>query len=113
LEREDFTSDDPSDGTPGGGEERNIEAHKGDEDLLSSGVANGDGDTDDGDEVLAEAHANGTDEEETTTTEALDAPHTGEGHDHVNDIGDNGDNERIPDARVLEEGCAVVEDEVD
>lgn len=112
MEREDFTSDNPCDGAPGGGEERNVEAHKGDEDLLSSGVADGNGDTDDGDEVLAQAHADGTDEEKTTATEAFDTPHTGEGHDDVNDVGDDGDNERILDARILEEGRAVVEDEV-
>lgn len=71
--------------------------------MLTRLVVNGDGDTDDGDKVFANTHANGTDEQETTTTEALDTPHSGEGHEHIDDVSRNRNEEGVLDAGVLEE----------
>jgi len=112
-EREDFRSDDPSDWSPSGSEEGNVDADKGYEDLLTGVVVDGDGDTDNGDNVLADDHTGGTDEQETTTSDVVDGPESGEGHADVDDVGGDGDQEWIGDTRVLEEGGSVIEDEVD
>lgn len=80
---------------------------------MSGQVVLRDGNTDDGDDVLAEEHTSSTDEEERTTTSTVNEPDTGNGHTDVDDVGGNGDQERIRNTRALEEGRAVVEDEVD
>jgi len=92
---------------------RNVEANEGDENFLASNVLHRDGDTDDGDDVFAQTHSNGTDEKETATTEALNTPHSRNGHNHIDNVGDNGNYEWVGDAGILEEGGAIVEDEVD
>lgn len=107
VEREDFASDDPSNGTPGGGEAGNVQADKGDEGFLAGSVLYGDGDTDDGDEELAHAHPESTPDEEGTTTEPLDTPHAGNGHEDVHDVCGDGGEEGVVDTGVLEERCAV------
>ena len=84
-EREDLTDEDPGTGTPGGGEEEDEDCDEGDlrvdgGDVVGAGLAGGvevgvveaDGDTDDGDEELADQHAEGTPDEKRTATEALD-----------------------------------------
>lgn len=90
-----------------------VDADKGDQNLLSSSVGCRDGDTDDGDNKFADGHTGSTDQEEATTSEPLDTPHTRDSHEHVDNTSGDGNEERIPDARALEEGGAVVEDEVD
>ncbi len=112
-EGENFGGDDPCDGTPGGGEKGNVDADEGDEDFLAGLVGDGDGDTDDGDQVLADQHTSCSDEEETATTDVVDCPEGGDGHYYVDDVGDDGDDEGVGEARVGEEGRSVVEDEVD
>lgn len=112
-EREDFRGDDPGDGTPGGGEEGDVDADESDEDLLAGLVADGNRDTDDGNEVLADQHAGRSDEEEATATDVVDGPERGDGHTYVDNVGGDSDQEWVSDARVLEEGRSVVEDEVD
>ena len=107
--REDLTGDDPRDGTPGGREAGDGGADKGNERLLTGLVLGGDGDTDDRDEVLADTHDGGTVEEERAATEPLDTPHTRKGHEHVDDVGGDRDQEGVLDTRVLEEGRAVYE----
>ena len=91
----------------------NVNADEGNKDTLSSQVLDRDSDTDDGDDELANTHSCGTDEEETTTTEALDTPDTGESHEDIDDTSSNGDDERVGDTGGIEERGAVVEDEVD
>ena len=113
VEREDFTGDDPSDGSPSGGEEGDVNADEGDQNLLSGGVGGRDGDTNDGDQELANAHPDRTDQKQPPTTEPLDTPHTGKGHEDVDDVRGDRDQEGVMDTRVLEEDGAVVEDEVD
>jgi len=113
LQREDLTGDDPSNRTPGGSEECNIEANEGDENFLTSNIPHRDGDTDDGDDVFAQTHSNGTDDKQTATTETLNTPHSRNGHDHIDNVGDNSNDEWVIDTGILEESGAVVEDEVD
>lgn len=113
VEREDLASDDPSDWSPSSSEEGDVDADEGDEDLLSGQVGVRDGNTDDSDDVLAEEHTSGTDEEERTTASTVNEPDTRNSHTDVDDVGGNGDQERILNTRALEEGRAVVEDEVD
>ena len=49
AKREDFTGDDPSDRTPSGGEEGDVDANESDQNLLSGRVRGRDRDTDDSD----------------------------------------------------------------
>lgn len=112
-EGEDFGSDDPSDRTPSRSEKGNVNANKGDEDFLTGLVCDGDGDTDDGDQVLAYQHTSGTDEEKTTTSDVVYSPECGDGHDDVDDVGDDGDDEGVGETGIGEEGGTIVEDEVD
>ena len=113
VEREDFTGDDPSNGTPRRGEERNVDANESDQNLLSGNVRGRNRDTNDGNQELANAHAGGTHQEQPPSTEPLHTPHAREGHEHVDDVGGDGDQEGVRNARVLEEHGPIVEDEVD
>jgi hypothetical protein len=69
--------------------------------------------TNDCDQVFAEAHSSSTDEEQTTATDSVNCPDTRDGHSDVDDVGGDLDKEGVLDAGVLEERGAVVEDEVD
>jgi len=111
LEREELARDDPGDGAPGAGEEEDVHAHEGDEDLVGDERA-GRG-ADDGDDELAHAHADGAEEEERAPAPLLDHVEAGKGGEDVDDVGDQADDEGVGDAGALEEGGAVVEDEVD
>jgi len=132
-EREDLTDDDPGTGTPGGGEEEDEDGDEGNlgvdgSSVVGSGerVATGDGvgngvglvetngDTNDGNEELAEEHTKGTPEEERTTTEFLHGE-KGDGSRADIDKGeDQGDQESVANGTSgLQEDSGVVEDEVD
>ena len=76
-------------------------------------VLHGDGDTDNGDEVLADEHTNGTDQEKTTATDVVNGPERGDGHTDVDDSSGDRDREGVGDTGLLEEGRTVVEDKVD
>ena len=78
FEREDLTGDDPGDGTPGGGEEENVEADERDEDF-AGGLAVRVCGAGDGDDELADEHADGTPEEHGAATPFLDHVETGNG----------------------------------
>ena len=80
---------------------------------MTGDVLDRDGDANDSNKELADAHASSADEEETATTETLNTPHARKRHHHVDHVGDNSNNEGVRDARVLEESSAVVKDEVD
>ena len=67
----------------------------------------------DSNDELREAHASSTDEEEAATTELVDEGQRADGDDGVDDVADDGDDEGVADAGLLEERRAVVEDEVD
>ena len=109
VERENLAGDDPCDGTPGGGEGGDVDTDEGDERLLARVVVDRDGDANDRDEILANTHDGSAVEEERAATEPLDTPHTRKGHEHVDDVGGDRDQEGVLDTRVLEEGRAVYE----
>lgn len=113
FEREELSGHDPRHWTPRGGEEENVDAHKGDEDLVGDERGLPGGGTDDGDNQLADAHTNGSKHEKWTTTPLLNQIKTGKGRDYVYDVGDQGDDKGILDSGTLEEGSTVVENEVD
>ena len=111
LEGEELAGDDPGDGAPGTGEEEDVEADEGDDDLVGDlGLG---GDADDGDDELTDAHADGAEEQQRPATPLLDEVQAGEGGEDVDDAGDHGGGEGVLDARVLKKFGAVIEDEVD
>lgn len=113
LEREDLADDDPGTGSPGGGEEGNVDADEGDHGLGSGGVGGEDG-TDDGNNELADDHAQSTPDEDGTTSEALNSPEGERGREDVDQGGDERDQEGVVDNfELLEEGGTKVENEVD
>lgn len=101
----------PCDGTPGDGKEENVEADEGDENLVGNSGENGN--TDNGNDEFANTHSDGSQEKQAATTHLLNEVKTGQSGGDVDQIGDETDDERIPDTRVLEELSTVVEDEVD
>lgn len=112
-QREDLADDDPRAGTPGGGEEENVDADEGDH-SGDGGVALVGGDTNDGDEELADNHTAGTVDHDRSATELLNDVEGDRGGDDVDDGGDHGDQEGVGDsAEIGEERGAEVEDEVD
>lgn len=95
------------------GRAHNIDANESNQDTLSRNIIHRDGDTDNRNDELAKAHADSSNEKELAATKALDTPDTRKGHEHVDDVGRNSDKEAVFDARILEERCAIVENEVD
>jgi len=114
-EREDFTDENPSTWTPGGGEEEDVDA---DECNLGGGgllVAIGSGsDTNDTCDELADQHTKSTVDHDWSTTELLNGPEGDWSRADVDEGGDQTDEEGVGDgAELLEEGGTEVEDEVD
>ena len=110
VEREDLADDDPGDGAPRARERSNVDADERDERLLAGRVRDRDGDADDRDEVLADAHHDRAPDEQRATAKALDTPHAGDGHEHVDDVGRDLRQEGVLDAGVGEERGAVCGD---
>lgn len=111
--REDLTADDPSSGTPGGSETSDVDADEGDEGLAGSRVGLGGSCSDNGDDKLTGAHPDGTPDEESSSTESLHTPHTGEGAEDIDNVVDDREDEGVGVGEsVLGEGCTEVEDEV-
>lgn len=78
------------------------------------GVVETDRNTDDGDQELADKHAQSTDDKDRATAELLDSPERDGGGAHVDQREDQRDKESVADGTGgLEEGRRVVEDEVD
>ncbi len=122
LEREDLARDDPRQGAPGGRKEEDVDADKGDGRLLRSNVVHDDvagavlaraGRAEHGDDELADAHADGAEEEQRAAAPCVGCVEPGDGGYDVDGRGDEGDGEGVGDARVEEVLRAVVEDEVD
>lgn len=107
-EREDLANDDPSGRTPGGSERGEVDAGEGDQAAAGS-VGAGVGSTDNGNDELTHQHDGGTVDEERTTTKLLDGVEGERSGGDVDDIGDDGDEEGVLDADLLEEGGAVVD----
>ena len=112
LEGENLAGDDPGNGSPCRGEEGNVEANKGYLCRLCRLLGLWDGRTYDGNDIFADGHANGTNEEQAATTKTLDTPNSREGHNDIDRGSYNRDDEGIADPSVGEESCAIIEDEI-
>lgn len=95
YERIEFASDNPCARSPRRSEEKDIDTDKGDEGLLSGDVGGSSTNTNNGDNVLTDTHSGGADQEELAATEIVDSPHTREGGNDIDDIGDNTHHERV------------------
>lgn len=114
--REDLANDDPGTRAPGGSEEEDVDADESNHGALSVGVtvhAVGSSSAGDSDDEFADAHANGTPDEQRATTELLNGPEGDRGGTDVDDGGDHGDQESVLKADELEEDSGVIKDEVD
>jgi hypothetical protein len=131
-EGEDFTDQDPGTRTPGGGEEEDEDGNEGNlsvnsRDVVGAGkrvatsgvgdivgVVETNGETDNSNDKLADQHAEGTPDEQRTTTESLNGPEGDGGRADVDEGEDQRDQEGVADGTSgLEERSRVVEDEVD
>ena len=101
-QREDLTDGDPGGWTPGGGEEEDVDADKCDHCLLSHDVLAIDL-TDNGHDVLAKTHSDGTPDEQRTTSELLNGVEGDWSRADVDDGGDHGDQEWVLEADLGEE----------
>ena len=115
--REDLSNDNPSARAPGGGEEGDVEANKGNHGrdgrvvvfLGSTGC-----DAYDRDDELHYNHPRASDDEDLAAAEAFDGPEGYGGRTDVDKGGDEGDEERVADrAEGFEEDSSEIEDEVD
>ena len=113
YERIKLAGNDPSDGTPRGSEEKDIDTDEGDQGVLCGFVGCSSRNTDNGDNVLTNTHTGGTDEEEFTTTEIIDCPHTGESRDNIDDIGNDSNNEGVGNTGLGKECGSIVKDELE
>ena len=111
-QRVDLADNDPGGGTPGGGKAKDVKAHKNDQ-AGAGGLGAGQGSADGADDELADQHKTGTPDEQLAAAKLLDAIEGDRGGDDVDQVGDERDEEGVLDARLLEEGGTVVEDEVD
>jgi hypothetical protein len=131
-QREDLADDDPGSRTPGRGEEEDEDGNEGDlgvdggdvvGDGGSGGVGGGDvdqvslvetnSDTNNGDEELADQHAQGAPDEKRSTTDPLNGVEGNRGGADVDEGENQGDQEGVGDgAGRLQERGRVVEDEV-
>ena len=109
-EREDLANDDPGTRAPGAGKEEDEDGDEGDLGVdgrdvdgtsLTSGVEEGlvetDGDTNDGNEELADQHAKSTPDEQRTTTPLLNGVEGDGGGADVDEGEDQGDQECVAD----------------
>jgi hypothetical protein len=116
-EREDLADDDPGSGAPGGSEEEDVQADEGnhgaDSGVVVLGFLSG-GNTDDTDDELHDDHTSGAIKKDGAATESLnDVEGNGSGA-HVDERGDQADEEGVADrAELGEEHGSEVEDEVD
>jgi hypothetical protein len=83
FQREQLAGDDPGDRTPGAGEEEDVEAYESDGDFLCGLVVGAGDGSGDGDDVLADAHADCAHEEEVAAAHLLDEVEAREGGDYV------------------------------
>jgi hypothetical protein len=93
--------------------EENVDADESDQRALSDKVLYSDTGADARHDELADGHSDGTEEEERATAPCFDEVQAREGRGDVDSRSDHRNCERVRDAAALEEGSAVVEDEVD
>ena len=126
-EREDLADNNPGTWTPGGCEEEDEDSDEGDlrvdsrdvvgdrvTSSIEMGVVEADSDTNDGDEELADQHAQSTIKEDCSATELLDGVEGDRSRADIDQGEDQGNQEGVGDGTSrLEERSRVVEDEVD
>jgi len=111
-EREDFTDDNPGTWSPSCSEEEDVNADEGDH--CRDGWLGRVGDTDNGDDELANKHTKSTPDHDGTTTVLLNDVEGDGCRADVDQGGDQADQERVVDGVELgEEGGTEIEDEVD
>jgi hypothetical protein len=111
-DREDLADDDPGTGTPGGGEEEDVDADECDEGAGGVGIV-GKGSSNGTDDELADDHAESTPDKDSAAAETLNGPEGDGGRAHVDNGEDHGDQEGVLDGvQGLQEDSGVVEDEV-
>lgn len=117
FEGEDLAGDDPSDWTPGRREEEDVDADECDGCLLggvvvyddvTSCVLTGGCCAEDSNDELRDAHADGSPEENWSSTPLLDGVEAREGGGCVDAVGDQADDEGVGEAGVLEELSSVL-----
>lgn len=106
-QRVDLANDDPRSRTPGRGKEEDVDADKDNQDNVGR-VRAGRGSADNGDDELAHQHAEGAVDEQRATANLFNGPEGDGGRDDVDDVGDDGDEKRVFNTDLLEEGGAVV-----
>ena len=112
-QREDLANNHPCSGTPGSSEEKDVDADEGDHSADRARVL-AIGDTDDGDNELADNHAHSAPQKDGAATESLDDIKGDGCRADIDKGGDQGDQERVRNgAELLEEVGAEIEDEVD
>lgn len=108
-----LSNNNPRARTPGTGKEEDVDADERDHSADGLGILSI-GDTNNGDDELADNHSESTPQQQRATTNFLNGPESNRSREHVDDGGDHADEERVVDgSEGLEEGCAEVEDEVD
>jgi len=112
-QREDLTNHNPGTRSPCAGEEEDVDADEGDH-SRDSLVVFSISDSDNGDQELADNHAQSTPQKQGTTTNLLNGVEGDRGRADIDNGGDHGDEEGVLDrAKLGEEGSTEVEDEVD
>ena len=91
--REDLANQDPSTRTPGGGEEENVDTDEGNHGLGC--VVAAIGGTDDGDDELADNHAQSTPDQKRATSESLNGPEGDGSGAHVDESRNETNEERV------------------
>jgi len=122
LERENLACDDPSERTPRGREEEDVDADKRNASLLRSNIVHNDGAirvlaggqrAQHGNEELTDSHADSSPEEQGAPANPLHSPQARESRHDVDAGCDHLNSETIFNARVEEVLGAIIEDEVD
>ena len=111
--RENLADDDPRTRTPGGSEEENVDADECNHGADGFGIPSI-GRADNGNDELADDHAQSTPDEKGAATESLNGPERDRGGANIDEGGDKADKEGVADRpELLEEGRSEVEDEID
>lgn len=108
LEREDLASYDPSNWAPRAGEEEDVDADECDERLLGRLIVDTGDSSCDGNNELANSHADGTEEQQVTAAPLLNEVQTGEGRSNIDRGSNHADDEGLAETSALEERGTIV-----
>lgn len=89
--------------------EEDVDAYERNQSALCRQILDTCASTNASDDELTDGHTDGTKEQQRTTSPCFHHPETGEGRADIDSTGDHADYKGILDARVCEEGGAVVE----